>query len=54
MHASVMTCMLNIWLGLAHPRLWNLHSRVCVLVVAGEGGHQNEVLTLDWHPMYYA
>lgn len=53
-HVSVMTCTSNIWLGncfgLAHTRLWNLHSRTCVLVLAGEGGHQNEVLTLDWHP----
>eukprot|EP00887_Chlorella_sp_A99_P005611 scaffold1.g5611.t1 len=31
-------------------RLWNLGTRVCVLVMAGEGGHHNDVLSVDWKP----
>ncbi|GFR44999.1 hypothetical protein Agub_g6309, partial [Astrephomene gubernaculifera] len=31
-------------------RLWNYRSRTCVAVFAGEGGHKNKVLTLDFHP----
>ncbi|KAG2437711.1 hypothetical protein HYH02_011089 [Chlamydomonas schloesseri] len=31
-------------------RLWNLRSRTCVAIFAGEGGHRNKVLSLDFHP----
>jgi polycomb protein EED len=31
-------------------RLWNLRSRVCVLVFQGDGGHRNEALSVDWAP----
>ncbi|KAG1661560.1 hypothetical protein FOA52_009559, partial [Chlamydomonas sp. UWO 241] len=31
-------------------RLWNLKTRTCVLIMSGDGGHTNEVLTLDFHP----
>lgn len=27
-------------------RLWNLRSRTCVLIMSGDGGHKNEVLSL--------
>jgi polycomb protein EED len=29
-------------------RLWNLHSRTCILVFQGDGGHRSEVLCADW------
>ena len=29
-------------------RLWNLRSRVCILVFEGDGGHRSEVLCADW------
>ena len=29
-------------------RVWNLKTRVCVLVLGGEGGHSNEVVSLDF------
>ncbi len=29
-------------------RLWNLHSRTCILVFEGDGGHRSEVLCADW------
>ncbi|KAI3433388.1 hypothetical protein D9Q98_003204 [Chlorella vulgaris] len=31
-------------------RLWNIHTRCCVLLFQGDGGHHNEVLTLSWRP----
>mmetsp|Transcript_22811 Transcript_22811/g.64115 ORF Transcript_22811/g.64115 Transcript_22811/m.64115 type:complete len:369 (-) Transcript_22811:372-1478(-) len=31
-------------------RVWNLRSKTCVLVMAGDEGHSNEVLGIDWHP----
>ncbi len=30
-------------------RLWNIHSGVVALIVAGDGGHRNEVLSCGWH-----
>ena len=31
-------------------RLWNLHSGCCVAILAGEGGHKDEVLSVDFAP----
>ncbi|GMH38145.1 hypothetical protein BSKO_06029 [Bryopsis sp. KO-2023] len=30
-------------------RLWNIRTKVCVVIVAGEGGHTAEVLAVDCH-----
>lgn len=31
-------------------RLWNIRSRTCVLIFQGDGGHKNEVLSVEWRP----
>ncbi|KAF1886285.1 hypothetical protein Lal_00045516 [Lupinus albus] len=31
-------------------RIWNVHTGVCVLILAGAGGHRNEALSVDFHP----
>jgi polycomb protein EED len=30
-------------------RLWNVQSGVLALILAGDGGHKNEIVTCDWH-----
>ncbi|CAL0322718.1 unnamed protein product [Lupinus luteus] len=31
-------------------RIWNVHTGVCILILAGAGGHRNEALSVDFHP----